>query len=358
MKKILIVLFLMVACLYSAVLPVNKVIGTTYEDVSADIASLGLIEAENFTIYNDSGSKLEIIVDTTGAADINSTFNNKGLDVNSESLEEFEFSGNTKYYVRAKSGNSALIKINTTGFLSIHDADVHNIPFNEFFHNHTGVDALLAVAVTAGDTNITVDDATGFVVGDTVQIEDGVIETTFPTITNIASTVFTLDRPLDFSFDINDTVEVVDEGMDVNASLASPVSFKLIPDGTQLWHVISVTISMVHSSAADDSKFGDIAALTNGIVFRGYNGTANRYRTLTNWKTNGDIKLDFGEVTYSDKAGGGAHGTQGIVSIKFRAGAVPSIDGNKGDFLEILIQDDITGLSSIKIKSQGHIIRF
>ena len=358
MKKILIVLLLMIGCLYGAVLPVNKTISASYEDISTEITSLGLLESENFTIYNDSGSRIEVIVDETGVADINSTFNNKGLDVNSEYLKEFVYSANTKYYARTKRGNAALIKINTIGFLGIHDADVHNIPFNEFFHNHTGVDAVLAVAVSAGDINITVDDATGFIVGDTLQIEDGVIETTFPTITNIASTVFTLDRPLDFSFDINDTVEVVDNRMDVNASLVSPISYKLIPDGTQQWHVVSFTISMVHPGAADDSKFGDIAALTNGIVFRGYNATANRYRTLTNWKTNGDIKLDFGEVVYSDKAGGGEHGTQGTVSIKIRAGAVPSIDGAKGDFLEILIQDDLAALSSVKIKAQGHVIRF
>ena len=43
------------------------------------------------------------------------------------------------------------------------------------------------------------------------------------------------------------------------------------------------------TNAVDLSKFGDIAGgLTNGLVFRGYNATANQYRTLSNWKKNGD----------------------------------------------------------------------
>ena len=246
------------------------------------------------------------------------------------------------------------------GALDIHDADVHNVPFNEFFHEHTGVETTIAVAVTKGDTAITVDDATEILVGNTLQIENSIVETTFPTVTIKVGNILTLDRPLDFSFSIGDTVEVVDSEMKVNATLAAPRAFRLIPDGNQLWHVISITISIIHTSTGDDSKFGDADALINGLVFRGYNATMDQYRTLTNWKTNGDIGLDFGDLVYTDKAGGGFHGTKGIVSIKERSGAVPSIDGSKGDYLEILVQDQLLTLlganGSVRAKAQGHLI--
>ena len=361
MKKIIIGLLLTIGCLYAAVLPVNKVIGVTYEDITAEVDSVGLVDSENFTVYNDSGVRLEIIVDNTGVADVNSTLDGKGLDLNSEGTEVLVFSPIAKYYIRATAGNAALIKINKLGATNVHDVDFHAIAFNEFFHEHTGVTTTLDANVTAGDTNITVANATGIIVGTTLQIENGVIETTLPIVTDITGApVLILDRPLDNSFTIGDSVEVVSSEMKVNATLAAPRSFRLIPDADQKWHVISLTISLVHASAADDSKFGDAAALLNGLVFRGYNAATGRYRTFTNWKDNGDIGLDFGEVVYTDKAGGGLHGTKATASIKFRSGAVPSIDGSKGDYLEVLVQDALLTLlgasGSVRFKGQGHVI--
>lgn len=360
MKKILIALLLVIGCLHAVVLPINKVIGSTYEDISAEVDSIGLVDSENFTIYNDSGSRLEVIVDNTGVADVNSTLDGEGIDLNPEDTEAFVFSGPAKYYVRTTKGNAALIKINKLGATNVHDVDFHQIAFNEFFHEHTGVDTNLSVAAPAGSTSITVDSATGFTIGTSIQIENGVIETTLPIITDVNGTLLTLDRPLDFSFEIGDSVEVVSSEIKVNATLAAPRSFRLIPDTDKKWHVISLTISLVHASAADDSKFGDAAALINGLVFRGYNGETGQYRTFTNWKNNGDIGLDFGEVTYTDKAGSGLHGTKATASIKFRAGAIPSIDGSKGDYLEVLAQDLLLTLlgasGSVRFKGQGHVI--
>jgi hypothetical protein len=247
------------------------------------------------------------------------------------------------------------------GALDIHDADVHSVPFNEFFHEHTGTNTTLAVAATKGDTSITVVDGTGLTNGKTIQIENGIIETTLPIITDdSASPLLVLDRPLDYSFSIGDSVEVVNSEMLVDATLTSPRSFKLIPDGDQVWHVISLSINIIHGSTGDDSKFGDGAALVNGLVFRGYNGTFNQYRTNSSWKKNGDLDLDLDGVRYTDKAGGGKHGTKASVSIKTRSGAVPSIDGSKGDYLEVLVQDALLTLlgagNSLRIKAQGHVL--
>jgi hypothetical protein len=242
------------------------------------------------------------------------------------------------------------------GAVNIHDADVHNIPFNEFFHRHTGTSTTLAAAVSAGDTSITVASATGIVDGTSLQIENGVIETTFPVVTDVVGNVLTLDRPIDYGFEIGDGVEVISTNAALIAgSLAAPISYKIIPDTDQVWHVKSISVGLVHSTTADDSLFGDIAALSNGVVFRAYNATAGQYRTFTNWKANGDVGFDFGLVEYTDKAGGGKFGTKSTASIKDRAGATPRIDGAAGDFLEVLIQDNLTGLTSVRFKAQGHL---
>ena len=115
---------------------------------------------------------------------------------------------------------------------------------------------------------------------------------------------------------------------------------------------------MVHNSAADDSKFGSMAVLLRGCVLRGYNATAGQYRTFTDWKTNSDIKMDMFDVVYTDKAGGGDFGTNARGSIKIGTGAVPSLDGVAGDYLELLVQDDLTlagELLLFQLKGQGHI---
>ena len=244
------------------------------------------------------------------------------------------------------------------GAIDVHDADVHKVPVNELFHRHTGVNTTLAVDASAGDTSIVVVDGSAFTNGNPFQIESATnIEVTFPTIISGGGTnTFILDRPLDNSFSIGDTVEEVATNMAVAGSISSPVSFKLIPDTEQTWHIVRFLLAMVHSTSGDDSRFGDIAGgLTNGCVLRGYNAEAGLYRTFTNWKSNFDIKMDMFNLPNTDKAGAGNFGTNGRGSIRDGTGASPRLVGANDDYLELLVQDDLTGLIKFNLKGQGHI---
>lgn len=243
------------------------------------------------------------------------------------------------------------------GAVDVHDADVHSVPVNEHFHLHTGVSTTLAQPASAGDTSITVDSVIDFVAGNDIQIQDGVIETTFPKIKSIVGNVFNLDRPLDNDFAVGDIVDQVTINMNVIGTLASPVSFKVIPDANQAWHITTITLSLTHTGASDPSKFGDIVdGLANGVILRAYNASTGKYRTFTNWKTNDGIGLDFGKVDYIPKVGGGDNATFATANIKFISGAVPTINGVDGDYLEILIQDNLSSLLTVYAKVQGHIV--
>ena len=243
------------------------------------------------------------------------------------------------------------------GAIDVHDADVHNIPVNDYVHRHISPTTLVA-AVTAGDTQMQVADATGFVVGAYVHMGPigNTKEPIHPQVTaqDIPGGIVTFDRPIDFSYVNGEDVSVAIVNMvtgSAGATLIAPIVYTYRPHNGFVEHIERLLFSMVHSSAADDSKFGGEAALPNGIVLRAnING---QYGTFTNWKVNSDIKLDMFDVEYSDKAGGGKFGTNGRGSFN-RIGVVIKLDPVVGDFLEFLVQDPQL-VESLKIKMQGHV---
>jgi len=353
-----------------ALIPLNIPLTTEWKDITDAI----------FTVFEDKHGiefylpyehtkTLEILVDTSGTAVIDENHNFTGTKLDRYFINTSTRLNSTyKYYARAletvatisikDKGNAVSIEGVDTfhGALNIHDADVHNVPFNEHFHEHTDITTTLDVASNAQATTIEVVDTTGFLVGDSFQISNGGIETTFPAITAINANVFTLDRRLDNDFAIGSTVEKTIINMAVLSTFASPRSFRVIPDGNQAWHLLSFTITMEHTKAADDGHFGDIInGLTNGVLFRAYNGTTGKYRTFTDWKINGDIAQDTGFIEYHTKAAQGNFGTISRASIRILTGAVPKLYGEKGDFIEVLLQDDLSSLVLFTMKAQGHV---
>lgn len=239
------------------------------------------------------------------------------------------------------------------GAQNIHVDELHNQVVNELFHLHTGTISTVAVATSPGDIGMQLANASAFNIGDIVQINNGVIETTFPQITNKVTNTLTFDRPLDFGYGIGDTVEVVHSDLSTTVgSLASPIVHTLQPEPGKVWFINRIILAITHSTAAADSTFGDLAALTNGVVVRAsLNGQIGSF---TNWKNNRDIRLDMFDVEYTDKAGPSLFGTHGRGSFN-RVGVLVKLDGTVGDFMDILVQDDITGLSSFFVNGQGYV---
>lgn len=242
------------------------------------------------------------------------------------------------------------------GALDIHDADVHNVPVNEYFSRPLGVNSTLTVAANAGDTQVTVLNGAVFSVGDFLGSVAFPSESIFKQITAIAGNVITLDAPIDNSYPVGAQIDTFQIDMNVLGTLASPVSFKFNPAVGQTWHIVRFLFSMTHGTNGDLGLFGNLPALTNGAVLRGYDGATNTYRTFMNVKTNADLKNNMYDVDFDSRSGGGGtYGTSGRGSIKIGTGAVPVLNADNGDFFEILIQDDLTALDSFRTKVQGHI---
>lgn len=242
-----------------------------------------------------------------------------------------------------------------SGAIDVHEADVHNIPINDFLHRHTGTQTTLASAVTAGDTQITVASATGFAVGDLIHLGSTLqyLEPRHPIITAIAGVVITLDGPVDRAYaNGTDVIQAIADMSSVAGTLASPSIYRYYPGDGRVEHVLRILISMTHGAASADNLFGSLTALTNGVHFRA--NISGQYGTFTNWKDNADIKLDMFDVEYSDKAGPSLYGTNARGSFS-RIGVAVRLDSAAGDFLEVLVQDDLTTMNSFRIKAQGHV---
>jgi len=240
------------------------------------------------------------------------------------------------------------------GALQVDSALVHQVGILEHFKRTNGATTTLDVAASSGDTLINVVDTTGFAVGDLVILYNTTItERSHFHITAVnAGVSLTLDRPIDNDFDIGDHVDEIEIGMNQTGSLAAPLSFKVQPIVSERWQITRIMTTMLDQTAMDDAKFGGITALTNGVVIRiNKNGVV---RTYTHWKNNSDLKDDMYDLEYSTKSPAGFFGLSARWTFT-KAEFVADLDGATGDYLEVLVQDDLSGLDDFEIKAQGRL---
>jgi hypothetical protein len=239
------------------------------------------------------------------------------------------------------------------GSLSVNTALVHKVGISLPFHKNTAVSSTLNGAISAGDTSIILTSATGFIVGDEIHVVTGSeIGEAFAVVTAIVTNTLTLDRP--FAEDIADgaTVNVVETDMSSTAgTLGSPVIYQIAPPAGAIWQITRLLISIADNTSMDDGTFGGITALTNGVLLR---GNAATVRNATLWKNNGDIALDMYDVTYTAKAPAGENGLRGRWTFT-KGEFIVELDGDQGDAIEFLIQDDLTALTSFKVRAQGRL---
>ena len=237
--------------------------------------------------------------------------------------------------------------------LQVDSAFVHEIGISEHLKRDSGAASTFTSAVESGDITVNVASSTGFTVGDLVRISNGTVkERSHFHIVAVAGNAIGLDRPVDNDFSIGDDLTEIQINMNRSGTRTSPLSFKLIPSSDERFQITRIMITMTDKTAPDDSKFGGMAALTNGVVLRVISD--GEVRTLTHWKSNGDLKDDMYDVTYADPSPAGDYGIAGRWTFT-RAEFVVDIDGANGDYLELLVQDNLTLLNDFEIKCQGRL---
>lgn len=244
--------------------------------------------------------------------------------------------------------------VETNGGLAVNIQDQHSLALDLRFIQAQGPPTTLSVQANPDDKTITVVSTTNFVAGNTVGIFS---DTGFfyfgKQIGAPAGNVISLDTPVDRMFIIGSNVLTAIDNLNVDGSITTQI-FQIGPIGQDIEVDITRIMGYIEDSVSmDDSRFGGLAPLTNGIVFRHNNTVINN---LWNIKSNGDFGLLCFDFSYTDKAPAGNYG------MRFRnTYAGPSKHGvtirlMPSDILQLLIQDDLTGLVKFNMMAQGHLV--
>jgi hypothetical protein len=237
--------------------------------------------------------------------------------------------------------------------VNVHDQTTRSIDFK-----FGKLDNLTTTTVQADpeDMTLTLTSTTGFVDGTVIGVFDGVDPEIFYLGTQIgapAGNVITLDTPIDMTLTSGSDVAGSSVNMAVDGS-STTQHFQIGPVGAGSTQIVDITRIMGHildSTVMDDGKFGGIAALTNGIVLRHNNSVIHN---VWNVKTNADLALICYDVRYADNAPGGQYGLNFRNTYAGQSAHGVVIELQPGDFLELLIQDDLTGLDEFTMMAQGH----
>lgn len=173
-------------------------------------------------------------------------------------------------------------------------------------------------------------------------------------VVSVLVDALTMDTPLDFAFTTSAIVRIGNHNLAVDGSVTTVVSKTKPPAGVK-WDITRVMVHIEDDTAMDSGRFGGIAALTNGVVLRMKDGT---YQNIYNVKTNGELSQRSYDLRYDEKAPAGVFGLTSRTTFAgpSKHGVTIRLDGDTGDEIQLLIQDDLTGLDDFHIIAQGHVV--
>jgi hypothetical protein len=230
-------------------------------------------------------------------------------------------------------------------------------PVDFFFTKAPGPPTALSASVAIDDYDITVDDATGCTTGGYF----GVFNTAgdrayFGEIVSVAGNTLTMDTPMDFAFQAGDTASCLERNLGVDGSVTPQIfSIKVGEGSRSSVDIARIMVSMLTATTPTLAKFGDLTKLTRGLVLRRVNGDI---RNIWNVKDNGELaNLTFDYDPYlATNPSQGQNGANFRNSFNGQDKHGVVIRLNPGDELQLIIQDDLSGLTRFRVIAEGHIV--
>ncbi len=253
-----------------------------------------------------------------------------------------------------------MARVEENGGLAVNVQDQTTPPVDLFFTQADGAATTLDGAVAINDVSFDVTAIEDITVGDYLGIFSGASGENrffFAEVLTVVSTTVTVDTPIDFAFDSGDPVQALTRELDVLGTSGSPLIFSVQGAGVGSGLEIDITrimFSMILGTAGDDGLFGNLTALTNGVVFRRVDGDT---RNVFNIKDNGELATLAFDVAYTIRSsGGGEFGLRGRYTFAGQDKHGVALRLMPGDELQLIIQDDLTGLNRFRAVAVGHIV--
>jgi hypothetical protein len=228
-------------------------------------------------------------------------------------------------------------------------------PIDLFFIRATGAPTTLDTQASIGDYDIDVISATGFSAGTYMGIFCPTANRFFfTTVLNVVSNTLTLDTPLDFAFIPGDNVLPLTRDLNVDGS-TTPVVFQIRGGGAGSTLSIDINrlmFSMDTTTRVTLQDFGDLTALTNGLVLQRSDGIT---RNTFNIKQNSDfVSLAYDLQMFDATNPNENNGLACRYTFNGQDKHGTALQLEPGDSLDLIIQDDLSGLEKFHIMGQGY----
>ncbi len=246
----------------------------------------------------------------------------------------------------------------STGYLNVHVADSHFAPLNIHFKKDSGTSETLGSSgAAAGVTQFDVAAGQGgtFSADDFITITEGTTqEFDVLKIISVSTDTLVVDRPLEDTYTSAAIVEITNIDVTVDGS-STPVTFSIDPPSNETWHITAILFQFEDGPQPGIELFSGIAELTTGIVIRAE--TSIRNINLVVLRNNGDMKHHFSpiEVEFIQKVGGGDWATSANWRLKDLTDAIIELDGSREDTLKLIINDNLTAITTGHVAIHGHL---
>lgn len=175
----------------------------------------------------------------------------------------------------------------------------------------------------------------------------------FAVALNVVGNVITTDTPVDFAFPIGSTAVYLDRDLNKDGSV-TPLTYSILGPtaGNITFHVTRFMLMAECATAVDLSKFGDLGALTNGMILRQSNGVS---RTIWNIKKNSGFALHAYDWT-PFAATNPQQGVDGMI-VRYSFNGPDKHDSpiilQAGESLDLIVQDNLLGLTTFQALAEG-----
>lgn len=136
--------------------------------------------------------------------------------------------------------------------------------------------------------------------------------------------------------------------MDVDGSV-TPVNFDFAPSAGEVFYLENITFGLDDTGTATPIKYGNETALANGVEII-FHLDGSDYSVLT-LKNNGDISLAFNNGVAQFEGGKFMNFTKGFIA-KMDFATDITLNGDDGDYVRFVIQDDLSGLTFQRAAAQ------